>query len=163
MQGRTKVTMFIGLSESKVGEEGGKGMTNREGTQKRGRMYRRLLYGSETIPCPVPTQKTTWVHVMLRQAAAALSRALIELFGYSFVNLSESKGSEEEREGMTNGEGTQKRGRMYRRLLYGSVTISCPVPMQKTTWVHVMSRQPASALRGSSTVPFSSYTLQQLQ
>ena len=38
------VTMFISLSESRVGEEEGKGMTNREGTQKKGKTYRRLLY-----------------------------------------------------------------------------------------------------------------------
>ena len=81
-----------------------------------------------------PTQKKTWVHVMSPQAAAAaLSRASIAPFGDSFIDLSESKGSEEEGEGMMNREGMQNRGRTYRTLLYGSVTISCPAPMRKTT------------------------------
>ena len=95
-------------------------------------------------------------------AAAALSGASIAPFGDSFINLSDSKGSEEEGEGMMNREGMQNRGRMYRTLLYSSVTISCPAPMWKTTWVHVMSRQAAAVLRGASTAPFGYYMLQQL-
>ena len=53
------VTMFISLSESRAVEEEGKGMTNGEGIQKKGKTYRRLLYASATIPCPAPTQKMT--------------------------------------------------------------------------------------------------------
>ena len=67
------VTMFISLSESRVGEEEGKGMTNGEGTQKKGKTYRRLLYASATILCP--------------------DRAWVTPFSYSFIDLSESKGS----------------------------------------------------------------------
>ena len=81
-----------------------------------------------------PCQRKTWFHVMSTQAAAAaLSGASIAPFGYSFIDLLESKRSDEEGEGMTNGEEMQNRGRTYRRLLYGSATTSCPAPTRKTT------------------------------
>ena len=57
-------------------------------------------------------QRPCQSHVMSTQAAAAaLSRASIVPFGYSFIDLLESKRSDEEGEGMTNGEEMQNRGR----------------------------------------------------
>ena len=55
---------------------------------------------------------------MSRQAAAALRDQ-----GICFIGLSESSASDEEGEGMTNGEGMRKRGRTYTRVLYASATI----------------------------------------
>lgn len=70
-------------------------------------------------PSPLTHAKTTWVGVMPRQAAAALTRASTGPFE-NVIGLSEGRMFEREREGMRDREGTGKRGRMYARLLYAS-------------------------------------------
>jgi hypothetical protein len=75
-----------------------------------------------TAPLALTHAKTTWVGVMPRRAAAALTGASTGPFGYVVTGLSEEKG---EGEGMRDGEGMGKRGRTYARLPYASVTIPC--------------------------------------
>ena len=72
-----------------------------------------------TAPLALTHAKTTWVGVMPRRYAAALSGASTGPFGYVVIGLSEGGVCEKEGEGMRDGEN----GRTYARLPYASVTI----------------------------------------
>ena len=70
-----------------------------------------------TAPLALTHAKTTWVGVMPRRDAAALSGASTGPFGYVVIGLSGVERVRRE-------EGT-RRGKTYARLPYASVTIPC--------------------------------------
>ena len=80
-----------------------------------------------TAPLALTQAKMTWVGVMPKQEAAVLSGVSTRLLGYNVIGLSEGRVCE--KDGRGDGGETERqwerKGSIYVRLPYASVTIPC--------------------------------------